>query len=487
MARRLLRRDPRLGVPVGERSDDVRARDLLLLDSDEVRRRLKECATTEQRSPVYVIALLSRAEKDKSYFEEGFESLTAYCEGLGYTPHQASARARIAQAAVLHEEIIDDLERRALSPSAVRRLAPYLGGSGGRELLAAARHKSCRDIDLLLDRLFPESRKCRDGLRVKQLGDGRVRMSASVPSEVTGKLKLARELTREHGASDDVGALLSEALDRLIDARRQQPPETAEAASEASHDPAARTHAANSTPPCQTTGTAATGTPTAETVGGARPSSETDDVAGPTAESTAIVETIAGLRQATAQTAEPTSVNGRMSSRVAEDGDPTGPIFETAAAAEPSSGIGGNRPSIVPAAPSAETGPGRSRRSGTARPTAASLADPGADTAEAGINPTRLPSEMGSSTGPPPTPTPTSRRPAVRMGSDQPGQPGEVGETGGDEAGARLSPLPGPLFEVVSVAVVPRRDAPFGALHSREEDSPPTRRRRTICLAVVLE
>jgi hypothetical protein len=361
--------------------------------------------------------------------------------------------------------------------------------------LAAARHKSCRDIDLLLDRLFPESRKCRDGLRVKQLGDGRVRMSASVPSEVIGKLKLARELAREHKASDDVGALLSEALDRLIDARRQQRPETAEAASEASHDPAARTHAATSTPPCETTGTAATGAPTAETAGGARPSSETD-IAGPTAESAAIVETIAGLRQATAQTAEPTSVNGRMSSRAAEDGDPTGPIFETAAAAEPSSGIGGNRPSIVPAAPSAETGPGRSRRSGTARPTAASLADPGADTAgppswiggnaEAGINPTRLPSEMGSSTGPP-TPTPTSRRPAVRMGSDQPGQPGEVGETGGDEAGARSSPLPGPLFEVVSVAVVPRRDAPFGALHSREEDSPPTRRRRTICLAVVLE
>jgi hypothetical protein len=185
---------------------------------DEIVDGLGRWTRRERSATAMVVALLASAEREKVYIEHGFETLRSFCiDGLGYTESEANARIRAALAALLYEEILDDLESKALTLTAVRHLSRYLtGGSVGAELLAAARHKSGREIQALIARRFPESRKPRDALRTTPTTDGRVKLEALVPVEVTDKLQRAREGERRRKSPDDVGQILSRALDLFI-------------------------------------------------------------------------------------------------------------------------------------------------------------------------------------------------------------------------------------------------------------------------------
>jgi hypothetical protein len=199
--------------------DHMKARDILEgIKRDDVASSLEEWVQIEQSATAVVVGLLVELYRDKSYLEMGFGSLHAYCtERLGYSPSAASARIRAARAALLYRAIIDDLESKALSLTAVGVLAPHLtGGAIGAELLALARHKSRRDIKALIARRFPKPEAPGDTFRSRAVGDGRVELEVVVSAEVADKLQLARELARESALSDDVAEILSQALDRYI-------------------------------------------------------------------------------------------------------------------------------------------------------------------------------------------------------------------------------------------------------------------------------
>jgi hypothetical protein len=197
----------------------MKAREILDgIERDDVIASVKEWVQIEQSATAIVVGLLSEVARDRSYLDLGFESLEAFCtEELGYSPSAASARVRAALAALLYEAIIDDLESKALSLTAVQLLAPHLTGDPiGTDLLAAARYKSCRDIKALLARRFARPGSSRNTTHVRKIGDGPVKIPILVPSEIADKLKLTRKLARDSGLTDDVAEILSLALDRYI-------------------------------------------------------------------------------------------------------------------------------------------------------------------------------------------------------------------------------------------------------------------------------
>jgi hypothetical protein len=193
----------------------VTARELLkTINPDEVIAALERIAELEQDTMPLVIALLAVAEKKKIYLKLGFGSLRRLCtQRLGYSRDAADDRICVARAVLIHEEILDDLESRALSPSAVRRLAPHLtGGPIGAELLQAARYQSCSEIDALIAFRFPETRAPRDRVRIKPLGDGRAKLEIVLSAEVADKLRCAQELSRTSDTAD-LDEFLAGALD----------------------------------------------------------------------------------------------------------------------------------------------------------------------------------------------------------------------------------------------------------------------------------
>jgi hypothetical protein len=157
------------------------------------------------------------AEEKKIYLKLGFGSLKKLCtDRLGYSANVAGDRVCVARAVLIHEEILDDLENRALSPSAVRRLAPHLtGGPIGAELLRTARYQSCSEIDALIAWRFPETRAPRDRVRIKAFSDGRAKLEIVLAADVADKLRCAKELSQTSDTAD-LDEFLSGALDRWL-------------------------------------------------------------------------------------------------------------------------------------------------------------------------------------------------------------------------------------------------------------------------------
>src|SRR5688572_2593379 len=90
------------------------------------------------------------------YLREGCSSLFNYCtqvlhlaEGSAYNRIEASRAARRVPA------LLDALEEGALTLTSIRLLAPHLTADNSRDLIAAARHKAKREIELLVAALRP--------------------------------------------------------------------------------------------------------------------------------------------------------------------------------------------------------------------------------------------------------------------------------------------------------------------------------------------
>ncbi|RPI52869.1 MAG: hypothetical protein EHM55_15445 [Acidobacteria bacterium] len=117
---------------------------------------LKHAVKLECQATAQVIALLMEVDARKLYAQQSCSSLFTYCvQVLHFSEHAAYLRIEAARAARRFPVILDRLADGSLHLSAVSLVARHLTAANHLRVLDAARHKSKRDVELLVARLQP--------------------------------------------------------------------------------------------------------------------------------------------------------------------------------------------------------------------------------------------------------------------------------------------------------------------------------------------
>src|SRR5687767_10282623 len=133
-------------IVVGELSD----RDLL--------ERVRDAVGHERAATARLVALLIELDTRRLYLGEGYSSLFTYCtQALHYSEHAAYNRIETARAARRFPTILGLIESGDVTVTAVRMLTPHLTDANHRDVLERARHKSKREIELLIATLKPQA------------------------------------------------------------------------------------------------------------------------------------------------------------------------------------------------------------------------------------------------------------------------------------------------------------------------------------------
>ena len=133
-----------ISAPLGELSDR------------EVLARVHDAVRNERVATARLIALLMELDTRRLYLGEGCSSLFTYCtQVLHLSEHAAYNRIETARAARRFPDVLDLVESAALTLTAVRLLAPHLTEANHHEVLERARHKSKREVELLVAALNP--------------------------------------------------------------------------------------------------------------------------------------------------------------------------------------------------------------------------------------------------------------------------------------------------------------------------------------------
>lgn len=119
---------------------------------------VQRAAQGERRATAQLIALLMELDTRRLYLGEGFSSLFTFCtQALHLSEHAAYIRIETARAARRFPIILDLVAAGAVTLTCIRLVAPHLTPDNHREVLERARHKSKRDVELLVATLNPRA------------------------------------------------------------------------------------------------------------------------------------------------------------------------------------------------------------------------------------------------------------------------------------------------------------------------------------------
>jgi 5-methylcytosine-specific restriction endonuclease McrA len=126
------------------------------LTDEELLTEVRRLAAGERRATVDVIHALMQLDERRLYLAEGCSSLFTYCtQVLHFSEQAAYGRIEAARAARRVPAILPLLEDGSLTLTAVGLLAPHLTAANQADLLAAARHKSKREIEQMVAAIRP--------------------------------------------------------------------------------------------------------------------------------------------------------------------------------------------------------------------------------------------------------------------------------------------------------------------------------------------
>ena len=124
---------------------------LTQLPDSELLERVQRIVRNERRATAALIAHLAEIENRKLYLQEACRSMFNYCtQRLHLSEHAAYYRIEAARLAVRFPAVLASLESGDIHLTAVRLLAPILTPENHREWLAAAKHKSKREVEELI-------------------------------------------------------------------------------------------------------------------------------------------------------------------------------------------------------------------------------------------------------------------------------------------------------------------------------------------------
>jgi hypothetical protein len=113
-------------------------------------------AGAEREATVELVAHLAELDARRLYLGQGYGSLFTYCTGaLRLAEHAAYNRIEVARASRHFPAILDLLVDGSLNLATARLLAPHLRPDNFDEVVAMARGKSKREVEVLVARLAP--------------------------------------------------------------------------------------------------------------------------------------------------------------------------------------------------------------------------------------------------------------------------------------------------------------------------------------------
>src|SRR6187401_75389 len=117
----------------------------------------KRLATDERQATAILLRALMEIDRRRLYLGEGCASMFVYCTRVLH-PSEGGAYNRIeaARAARTYPLILELFEQSAITLTAIRLLAPHLTEENHRAVLAAAQHKSKREVEALVIALQPK-------------------------------------------------------------------------------------------------------------------------------------------------------------------------------------------------------------------------------------------------------------------------------------------------------------------------------------------
>lgn len=227
------------------------------LTDKELVAEVKRLAEGERAATADLIAILAELDARRLYLGEGCSSLFSYCTHvLHLSEHAAYGRIEAARAARRHPVILDMLAAGFVNLTTVCLLAPHLTASNHIDVLNAARHKSKREVELLVASVRPQPavpsvvRKLPDHASsqgqkaapsivrtldnapiaipaptthpaarsavVAPLTPERYKVQFTVTRETYGKLRRAQDLLRHTIPSGDPAAIFDRALTLLL-------------------------------------------------------------------------------------------------------------------------------------------------------------------------------------------------------------------------------------------------------------------------------
>ena len=225
------------------------------LPNSELLANLRRLVAESKQLDAVMLEQLAEVDARRLYLDEGFPSMFAYCvEALHFSEGAAYNRITAARAGREYPGVLDAVRKGDVHITGVRLLAPHLTSQNHVELLEAAKHKTKREIEMLIvERLLkPEPRSLvqrapsgRADLHPvsvpstemvrsvpgpassESLGSGRFRVHFTLSPEGYTRLMELRALMRHSVPDGDVAHIFERALELLQrEVRRKKLAET---------------------------------------------------------------------------------------------------------------------------------------------------------------------------------------------------------------------------------------------------------------------
>jgi len=166
--------------------ENVEAHDLLThaahLSDRALLARVDELAQQEREATAGLVAHLAELEARGLHLAAGYPSLFDYCiRGLHLAEHAAYHRIQAARAVRRFPVLLDHLAAIRLHLAAIRLLAPHLTPENLDAVLAEARGKSKREVEVLVARLHPQPRSAGPASHAEACGDRPAGASPAAP------------------------------------------------------------------------------------------------------------------------------------------------------------------------------------------------------------------------------------------------------------------------------------------------------------------
>lgn len=131
---------------------------LASLSNEQLLARLPLLCSKERQASADVIVYLAEVDRRKLYLREACSSLFSFCvERLGYSEEAALKRMRVARLYQAMPQILEELKSGTIHLTGLFLLSSYLTGSNVGPLIAEARGKTRRQLELVIARRFPKS------------------------------------------------------------------------------------------------------------------------------------------------------------------------------------------------------------------------------------------------------------------------------------------------------------------------------------------
>jgi hypothetical protein len=131
---------------------------LIAMPDAELLARVSELASDERLATAQLVAALAELDARRLYLGQGCSSLFTYCtQVLHLSEHAAYGRIEAARAAQRFPTILDRLDDGSLTLTAVCLLAQHLTPDNCVAVLDAARHRTKREVEVLVAGLRPQS------------------------------------------------------------------------------------------------------------------------------------------------------------------------------------------------------------------------------------------------------------------------------------------------------------------------------------------